>query len=191
MSAIDVAGHPQELRRLHRRRRRVVHRAAGRSVRPARSERRRQVDADPHADDAAAADERDGARRADSTSPSRPTASAASIGVIPQAMTSDTELSVEENLIIFSKLYGVPRARRKTADRRAARGCRPHRMAPQAGDVPFGRHAAPRRNRARPGARAEDLLPRRADDGPRSGLARRGVGNDQEDQGRARTSPFC
>ena len=36
-----------------------------------------------------------------------------SIGVIPQAMTSDTELSVEENLIIFSKLYGVPRARRK------------------------------------------------------------------------------
>ena len=31
------------------------------------------------------------------------------IGVIPQAMTSDTELSVEENLIIFAKLYGVPR----------------------------------------------------------------------------------
>jgi ABC-2 type transport system ATP-binding protein len=36
-----------------------------------------------------------------------------SIGVIPQAMTSDTELSVEENLIIFSKLYGVPGARRR------------------------------------------------------------------------------
>jgi ABC-2 type transport system ATP-binding protein len=35
------------------------------------------------------------------------------IGVIPQAMTSDTELSVEENLIIFAKLYGVPRAKRK------------------------------------------------------------------------------
>jgi len=34
------------------------------------------------------------------------------IGVIPQAMTSDLELSVEENLIIFAKLYGVPRARR-------------------------------------------------------------------------------
>src|SRR5262249_56137845 len=32
-----------------------------------------------------------------------------SIGVIPQAMTSDLELSVEENLIIYSKLYGVPR----------------------------------------------------------------------------------
>jgi ABC-2 type transport system ATP-binding protein len=35
------------------------------------------------------------------------------IGVIPQAMTSDTELSVEENLIIFSKLYGVPGAKRQ------------------------------------------------------------------------------
>jgi ABC-2 type transport system ATP-binding protein len=36
-----------------------------------------------------------------------------SIGVIPQALTSDPELSVEENLIIFAKLYGVPRERRK------------------------------------------------------------------------------
>jgi ABC-2 type transport system ATP-binding protein len=35
-----------------------------------------------------------------------------SIGVIPQAMTSDLELSVEENLIIFAKLYSVPRATR-------------------------------------------------------------------------------
>jgi ABC-2 type transport system ATP-binding protein len=35
------------------------------------------------------------------------------IGVIPQAMTSDLELSAEENLLIFSKLYGVPRKRRK------------------------------------------------------------------------------
>jgi ABC-2 type transport system ATP-binding protein len=36
-----------------------------------------------------------------------------SIGVIPQAMTSDLELSVEENLIIFAKLYGVPRGTRE------------------------------------------------------------------------------
>ncbi len=35
------------------------------------------------------------------------------IGVIPQAMTSDTELSVEENLIIYAKLYGVPRDKRR------------------------------------------------------------------------------
>src|SRR5438445_822280 len=36
-----------------------------------------------------------------------------SIGVIPQAMTSDLDLSVEENLLIFAKLYGVPREKRK------------------------------------------------------------------------------
>jgi ABC-2 type transport system ATP-binding protein len=36
-----------------------------------------------------------------------------SMGVIPQAMTSDLELSVEENLAIFAKLYGVPRERRE------------------------------------------------------------------------------
>ena len=35
-----------------------------------------------------------------------------SIGVIPQAMTSDLELSVYENLLIFAKLYGVPREKR-------------------------------------------------------------------------------
>src|SRR4029077_6799241 len=36
-----------------------------------------------------------------------------SIRVIPQAMTSVMELSVEENLLIFSKLYSVPREKRK------------------------------------------------------------------------------
>jgi ABC-2 type transport system ATP-binding protein len=36
-----------------------------------------------------------------------------SIGVIPQAMTSDLELSVEENLIIFAKLYSVPKPKRE------------------------------------------------------------------------------
>lgn len=34
------------------------------------------------------------------------------IGVIPQAMTSDLDLSAEENMNIFAKLYGVPRSRR-------------------------------------------------------------------------------
>src|SRR6476469_678391 len=35
-----------------------------------------------------------------------------SIGVIPQSMTSDLELSVEENLLIYAKLYSVPPAKR-------------------------------------------------------------------------------
>jgi len=36
-----------------------------------------------------------------------------SIGVIPQAMTSDLDLSAEENLSIFAKLYGIPREKRR------------------------------------------------------------------------------
>ena len=35
-----------------------------------------------------------------------------SIGVIPQAMTSDLDLSAMENMQIFAKLYGVPKERR-------------------------------------------------------------------------------
>lgn len=37
------------------------------------------------------------------------------IGVIPQAMTSDTELTVQENLSIYAKLYGVKRDERQRA----------------------------------------------------------------------------
>jgi ABC-2 type transport system ATP-binding protein len=35
------------------------------------------------------------------------------IGVIPQALTSDPDLTVEENLSIYAKLYSVPRAKRE------------------------------------------------------------------------------
>ena len=35
------------------------------------------------------------------------------IGVIPQAMTTDLDLTAEENMSIFAKLYGLPRARRR------------------------------------------------------------------------------
>ncbi len=42
-----------------------------------------------------------------------PDAARRSMGVIPQAMTSDIDLTVEENLNIYAKLYGVPAARRK------------------------------------------------------------------------------
>ncbi len=38
-----------------------------------------------------------------------------SIGVIPQAMTSDLDLSAEENMIIYAKLYGMPREKRRQA----------------------------------------------------------------------------
>jgi ABC-2 type transport system ATP-binding protein len=35
------------------------------------------------------------------------------IGVIPQAMTSDLDLSAAENMTIFAKLYGIPRQQRR------------------------------------------------------------------------------
>lgn len=35
------------------------------------------------------------------------------IGVIPQALTSDPDLTLDENLSIYAKLYGVPKAERK------------------------------------------------------------------------------
>jgi ABC-2 type transport system ATP-binding protein len=38
-----------------------------------------------------------------------------SIGVIPQALTSDLDLTVEENLNIYAKLYDVPSSKRKAA----------------------------------------------------------------------------
>src|SRR6516164_4854598 len=36
-----------------------------------------------------------------------------SIGVIPQAMTSDLDLSAEENMGIFAKLYSIPSDKRR------------------------------------------------------------------------------
>ncbi|MGD0826015.1 MAG: ATP-binding cassette domain-containing protein, partial [Terriglobales bacterium] len=42
-----------------------------------------------------------------------PAAVRQAIGVIPQALTSDLDLTVEENLNIYAKLYDVPAKRRK------------------------------------------------------------------------------
>lgn len=45
----------------------------------------------------------------------QPDAVRRSIGVIPQALTSDLDLTIEENLNIYAKLYDVPAKKRKAA----------------------------------------------------------------------------
>src|SRR6202022_876952 len=42
-----------------------------------------------------------------------PDAARRTIGVIPQALTSDMDLTVEENMSIYAKLYDVPAKKRK------------------------------------------------------------------------------
>src|SRR5271170_3557240 len=42
-----------------------------------------------------------------------PTGVRQSIGVIPQAMTSDLDLTANENMSIFAKLYGIPGEKRR------------------------------------------------------------------------------
>jgi ABC-2 type transport system ATP-binding protein len=44
-----------------------------------------------------------------------PDAARRAIGVIPQALTSDLDLTIEENLNIYAKLYDVPAKKRKAA----------------------------------------------------------------------------
>jgi len=44
-----------------------------------------------------------------------PNAARRAIGVIPQALTSDIDLTIEENLTIYAKLYDVPAKKRKAA----------------------------------------------------------------------------
>ena len=74
------------------------------------------------------------------------------IGVIPQALTSDLDLTVEENLSIYAKLYGVPAKKRQSIDRRIAGAGGSDEMARSADQDTFRRHAAAAGNRAGTGA---------------------------------------
>ena len=75
-----------------------------------------------------------------------------SIGVIPQAMTSDLDLTAEENMGIFAKLYGIRAARAAAGDPGASAGGGPGAVGGQTGENVLRRHEAPAGNRPRPGA---------------------------------------
>ena len=158
---------------------------AGGDLRPARPERRRQVDADPDAHDAPAARPRGGPRerlrrrRAGRRGPPLDRRHPPGDDQRPRAERRGEPAHLREAL---RRSAGEARA----AHRRAARGRRADPVARGAGQEPLRRDAAARRDRPRPRPRAADLLPRRADDRPRPRLAGGGLGDAPQDQGRAR-----
>ena len=85
-------------------------------------------------------------------SPSEANSVRKSIGVIPQAMTSDLDLTAEENMGIFAKLYGIRAAERRRAIRELLRAVDLEPVGGQTGEDVFRRHEAPAGDRPRPGA---------------------------------------
>ena len=161
-----------------------LHRRGGRDLRPARSERRRQVHPHPDADDAAAADVRDRAASTGSTSSRQPDGVR---NVDRRHPAGDDERPRAERggepADLREALRRSARATRAADRTNCSRPSSSRSGADQQVKNLSGGHAAPGGNRARAGARAADLLPRRADDRARSGVARRRVGDAAEDQG--------
>ena len=81
------------------------------------------------------------------------------MGVIPQALTSDIDLTVEENLNIYAKLYGVPAEHRKRNIDELLETVDLAEVAERADQDALRRHAPPPGDCARPGTQPENFLP--------------------------------
>ena len=113
----------------------------------------------------------------------------AECGVVPQLDNLDTTLTVEENLIVFSHLYRVPRAERQAAVERA-RGDRPAGRPPRRqGGRALGRHAPAAADRPRAGAPAAAAAARRAHRRPGPAGAPGAVGADRAAAQRGHLDP--
>ena len=78
------------------------------------------------------------------------------LGVIPQAFTSDPELTAKENMVIHAKLYSVPADKRDALIDRLLESVELLQFRDNSGGNVFRRHAATAGNRARAGSFAED-----------------------------------
>ena len=148
----------------------------GRGLRPARAERRRQVDDRPHPRDADAAPTRVARSSRATTSPRRPARCGARSATCPRRRASTARRPGSENLVLQGRLQGM---RGADLERRAADLLETFGLADKANALVktySGGHEAPARRRDGPRPPAAGAVPRRADDGARPRGARRDVG---------------
>ena len=162
-----------------RARRRFARAAALRGPRPARSERRGEVDARAH--DHGTRPARQRLRHASSASRLRPATpnARAEVGVVPQEIALYPNLSSHENLTVFGRYLGLSGARARRGDEARARLGGADRSRERAGQDLLRRHEAAAqhgRRRAAPAARA---AARRADRRRRSAVARAHLPDDR------------
>ena len=142
----------------------------------ARPERRGQDDhgADPR--DAPASPTPAEPRSPASMSSARRSSCAQVIGLSGQYAAVDENLTGRENLVMFGRLYQLPKAEARTPGRRAPRAVRADRRRGSGRQDVLGRHAPPARPRQRADRPAAAALPRRADDRPRPAQPARACG---------------
>ena len=98
------------------------------------------------------------------------------IGVIPQALTSDLDLTGWENVDIYGEFFGLSRRERRERGASPAPSGRADRTRQRPGRDLLRRDAPAARNRARADSFARRAVPRRADHRTRSAEPPRGVG---------------
>ena len=100
----------------------------------------------------------------------------ARLGVVPQEDTLDVELTVRENLLVYGRYFGLPRADVAERADRAARVRPARRAGRQQGRAALRRHEAPAHHRPLADQRARHAAARRADDRPRPAGPARALG---------------
>ena len=88
----------------------------------------------------------------------KPNAARRMIGVIPQALTSDLDLTVEENMNIYAKLYDVPAKERQKSIDELLELVDLTKWRDAADQNAFRRNAAAAGDCARAGAQSQDFL---------------------------------